>query len=246
VSARPLLAEAELLVPDDAEHAVDRVRAAMAGMIIAVAEGAVDEASRYVDETATRFAALGQDLGLAYTEMTRGDLALLRGDAQASEPHYRAALELSARHGDETMIGQVLSSLGLISLARGDIAGGRRAILDAATVNRHSGQPSNFASSLEGLAAIALTDDHPTVAARALAAAAVTRRNAASATFPELAPLVEDLATRAREQLGDASYEAAWEEGSHWSAQQALDRTLEGLPDAERPSDSGAGTRGAG
>ena len=55
--------------------------------------------------------------------------------------------------------------------------------------------------------------------------------------FPALAPLVEDLDARAREQLGERAHAAAWEEGRRWPLLEALDRTLAGVA---RPADTHA------
>ena len=61
------------------------------------------------------------------------------------------------------------------------------------------GHPTGIAYSLEGLAAVALADGRPAVAARALAAAAAARRDSvASPLWPVLTPLVDDLTLRSR------------------------------------------------
>jgi predicted ATPase/class 3 adenylate cyclase len=237
-SVRPLLEEGRRLVPDDPDHALDRVRAAMASYYVALVSGSVEEASRYVDELAARYAALGHELGLAGAAHFRGDLALLGGDLEAAERHYTAALELAARHDDDLQIGAVLSILGLLHMARGDIPGARRFILDAPVVNRHAGPPSGIAYSLEGLGALALADGRPAAAARALAAAGAARQTVAQPLSPALTPLLDDLAARARQELGDEAYEAADEEGRRWPLLQALDRTLHELEDTARPIDT--------
>ena len=127
----------------------------------------------------------------------------------------------------------MLSLAGLVLLARGDVRGGRRAVLDGAAANRRSGHPTGIAYSLEGLAAVALADGRPAVAARALAAAAAARRDVASPLWPVLTPLVDDLTARAREPAGRRTAEAAVAEGRESDLRQVLDRTLTAL--ADRP-----------
>jgi predicted ATPase/class 3 adenylate cyclase len=232
----PLLAEAQPLLPDESDYDTDRAFAALAGALGAMADNSLEEASRYIDEAASRFAAAGQVGGVAFIARIRGHLALRRGDLEGAEQHYRAALELGKRVGDETQVGHVLSMRGMILLARGDPAGGRRSVLDGAAINRRSPQPSAMAFSLEGLAAVALTARRPAVAARALAAAAAARRHIAAPFNPALAPLLADVADRARGLLGDEEYEAACAEGSRWPLLQALDRTLTLLDDADPAS----------
>ncbi|WP_216870354.1 adenylate/guanylate cyclase domain-containing protein [Modestobacter excelsi] len=232
---RPFLDEGRRFLPDDPEHAYDQGIAAYAGVFAAMADGCVDEASRSVEEAARRWAAIGRESGVGFTVLLRAHLAVLRGDLAAAEQHYGEAVEIAGRLGDEALLGQALSLWGLVLLTRGDLTGGRRAVLDAAAANRGSGQPSRVAASLEGLAALALADGRPAVAARALAAADQARRRVATMLFPAVAPLVEDLGARAREQLGEPAHAAASEEGRRWPLLEALDRTL---AEAGRPPET--------
>jgi len=205
---RPLLTEGRglLLDPEDS----DRALVATAGTFAAMAEGSVE--------------------GLAYAAILRADLALVVGDLESAERQLRVTQDLFDARGEEDLLGPVLSVTGLVLLARGDVRGARRAVLDGAAANRRGGHPSGIAYSLEGLAAVALTDGRPTVAARALAAAAAARRDVASPLWPVLTPLVDGLTTRARDQLGDEA-RAAIAEGRESDLRHVLDRTLEQLID---------------
>ena len=224
-----LLPEGRALLPDDDEHAYDQAFAAVAAIYAAMAEGSIERAARCVEDAAARFARLHQELGVAFMVVAGGDLALSTGDLETAEQHYANAVELAGRLRDDAMTGQAMSLRGLALLARGDVEGARRSVLDGAAANRRGGQPTSIAYSLEGLAAVALADGRPAVAARALAAAAAVRSHVAAPLSPALPPLIADLAGRSREQLGAELYEAAAAEGALWSATEALDRTLENL-----------------
>jgi hypothetical protein len=213
---RPLLSEGRRLLLDD--EASDRALVATAGTFAAMAEGSVE--------------------GLAYAAILRADLALVVGDLESAERQLRVTQDLFDARGEEDLLGPVLSVAGLVLLARGDARGGRRAVLDGAAANRRGGHPSGIAYSLEGLAAVALADGRPAVAARALAAAAAARRDVASPLWPVLTPLVDDLTARARHQLADQG-QAAVAEGTESDLRQVLDRTWEEV--AGRPSDSASG-----
>jgi predicted ATPase/DNA-binding SARP family transcriptional activator/class 3 adenylate cyclase len=232
-TVRPLLEEASPLLPDDADHVYDRGIAAMAGAFAAMAEGSMEEACRHLDDAAAQFTAMGHHLGVLFTTDIRTVLAVTRGDLEAAEQHSQAALDLSRRLGEEDLLGDALSVRGPILLSLGDVHGGRRAILDGAAINQRTGGPTNIVRSLEGLAAVALADDRPDVAARALAAAAECRRHRATALSPALTPLIEDLARRSRRQLGDQAYEKARAEAAQWSPLQALDQTLAEFADID-------------
>ncbi|MGY1620194.1 ATP-binding protein [Geodermatophilus sp. SYSU D00691] len=223
----PLLDEGRPLLPDDADHEYDRSFAATAGIYAAVARGSLEGVRAAHEEALARFIALGQELGEAYMEMVGGDIALASGDLDTADRRYRRVVELARRLDDDAMIGQAMSLRGLVLLSRGDVAGARRSVLDGAAANQRWGQTTAIAYSLEGLAAVALADGHPAVAARALAAAAAARRHIAAPLTPALPPLVADLAARSRSQLGDQAYDAACHEGGQWSPQHALERTLD-------------------
>jgi len=168
--------------------------------------------------------------GLAYAAILRADLALVVGDLESAERQLRVTQDLFDARGEEDLLGPVLSVTGLVLLARGNVRGARSAVLDGAAANRRGGHPSGIAYSLEGLAAVALTDGRPAVAARALAAADAARRDVASPLWPVLTPLVDGLTTRARDQLGDEAG-AAIAEGRESDLRHVLDRTLEELTD---------------
>jgi hypothetical protein len=167
--------------------------------------------------------------GLAYAAILRADLALVVGDLESAEAQLRVTQDLFDERGDEDLLGPVLSVAGLVLLARGDVRGGQRAVLDGAAANRRGGHPTGIAYSLEGLAAVALADGRPAVATRALAAAAAARRDVASPLWPVLTPLVDDLTARALDELGD--HTAAVAEGTESDLRQVLDLTLTEVAD---------------
>jgi predicted ATPase/class 3 adenylate cyclase len=205
-AVRPWLEQGRRLLGDD--DAADRALVATAGTFAAMAEGSVE--------------------GLAYAALLRADLALVVGDLESAEARLRDTRELVDLLGGEALVGPVLGLAGLVLLARGDVAEGRRAVLDGAAANRRSGHPTGIANSLDGLAAFALDEGRPDVAARALAAAASARRDVATPLWPVLSPLVDRLTSRSRDQLGDGA-DAALAEGRDWDLRRALDRTLDDL-----------------
>jgi hypothetical protein len=86
-----------------------------------------------------------------------------------------------------------------------------------------------MAFSLEGLAALALAQGRPALAARNLAVAAAARGSQALPLQPAVAPLVERLGTRARVLLGDQAFDREAREAGSWSLPEALDRSLADL-----------------
>jgi hypothetical protein len=208
------LRDGRRLLLDHHDEAADRALVAAAGTFAAMAEGSVE--------------------GLAYAAILRADLALVVGDLESAAQHLRDIRDLFDLLGDEALAGPVLSLAGLVLLARGDVHGGRRAVLDGAAVNRRSGHPTGVAYSLEGLAAVAVADGHPAAAVRALAAANAARHDVASPLWPVLTPMVDATMARARAALGEPTAEAAVAEGRQADLRQVLDRTLEELSGGSR------------
>ena len=157
------------------------------------------------------------------------------GDLESAERHLRDTRDLFELLGDQALVGPVLSLVGLVLLARGDLRNGRRAVLEGAAINRRNGHPTGVAYSLEGLAAVALADGRPAAALRALAAAAAARSDVASPLWPVLTPVVADLTARAAAALGEHA-EAAAAEGRGAQLLQILGRTLDAV---SQPAASG-------
>ena len=148
-------------------------------------------------------------------------------------------MRLAEHLGDDAMRGRALSLLGLTLLAQGDVERARRSVVDGARANRRGGQPTSMAYSLDGLSAAALAGGRPEVAARALAAATAVRQRVGHPPSSAFLPMLDDLASRSRKQLGDEVYEAAWSEAQQWRVVEALDRTLEALEESARATGDG-------
>jgi len=241
-SARAMADEARSLLPTSEEWAYDHGLVAATEAFVAVAENP-GEALALVTDAAARMSAAGERLGQAYLEVTAGNVTLYLGDLDAAEAHYAAGAALAAGIGDDAMRGRALSLRGLVLLLGGDVGAARHWVVEGARINRRGGQPTGMAYSLDGLAALALAMGCATVAARALAAARNTRERAGNPVSAAFVPLLDDLAARARHQLGDGAYEAAAVEGGSWWVVAALDRTLEDLVEASPPTRAEEPTR---
>jgi predicted ATPase/class 3 adenylate cyclase len=234
---RDRLGEVQRLLPDDEEHAYDQAAAAIAAIYEALAHDP-EEAPGLIQQAADRFGALGHRLGQAHVELAAGDLALSRGDTFAAGLHYRRMITYAGDMEDDSMQARGLSLLGLSLVMQGDVQQARGAIVDGARANLRGGQPTSMSYSLEGLAAVALADRRPDVAAGALAAASAVRERIKHVLSPVLRPIVEELASRARGELGDRKYEAVSAAGRSWQAREAVERTLDELvPQLAEPSE---------
>jgi len=226
--AHALLAEAEPLLPEDDDFAYDRAIAAATAAYVAVAEDP-GHAMQLVREAAARMTATGDELGRVYMEVTAGNVSLFRSDLTSAEEHYTTGARVAEHLGDDAMRGRALSLLGLTLLLRGDTDDARHRVVEGARINRRGGQPTGMAYSLDGLAALALAQGRPVTTAQALGAARAAREGAGHPPSAAFVPLLDDLTSRARSQLGAAAFEEAAAEGRDWPAVEALDRLLDEL-----------------
>jgi hypothetical protein len=224
----PLAREGEALLGDGPDHDLDRALVAVAGVQSAMAEG-LAAAARAADVALDRFTALGFEVGQGTMHLMAGDIGLAMGDLGRAAGHYRVAADLAERIGEDGMLGRALILLGLVQLAQEDVGAARRSVLDGARANLRAGQQTSMAYSLEGLAAVALAEGRCAVAARTLASADEARQRSALPLTPGLPPLVQRLAVRCRELLGEEVFERTWAEGRRWSLQQALELSLHDL-----------------
>jgi len=228
----PLVEEGEPLLDPGSEFDFDRALASVADIQHGMAQG-IDGALRAATVALDRCTALGFEVGQGTLHLVIGDIGLARGDHQSAVTHYRLAADVAERIGEDAMLGRALILLGLSQLAREDVIGARRSVLDGARANLRTGQQTSMAYSLEGLAALALAEGRCAVAARTLAAADEARARSALPLTPGLPPLVRRLVLRCRELLGEDVFERTWEEGRRWSLRPALEVALQTL--ATRP-----------
>jgi hypothetical protein len=226
-----LLLQGEALLPESADHELDRALAMLAGIPMRL-DRSLEDGMRAADEALARFAALGLEAGQAVMHLVGGDLALAVGDPDGAAGHYRSVISLATTLGEDAMLGRGLNQLGLCQLAQGDLPAARRSLLEGARVNRRSGRPTSVAYSLEGLAALALAEEQPALAVRNLTVAAVSRGSQALPLQPSVVPLVERLITRARELLGDEAFDREEVEAQRWSPPDALDRAVHELTES--------------
>ena len=221
-----LVAEAGPSLPEDDDFGMDRALAAVAAIQIGFQQGPA-EGLAAAEEALARFTEIGLEAGEASMNQAIGELALAMGDLARAAAAYRAAAEKARAIGEDGMLGNALSLLGLSRLAQGDVAEARGSLLEGAGASRRSGQTTSIAYALEGLAGLALAEGRPEVAARALAASSAARGRSALPLTPALPPVIEGMVDRCRELLGETSFAEASAEGASWPLLDALQRTIE-------------------
>jgi tetratricopeptide (TPR) repeat protein len=154
-----------------------------------------------------------------------GLLALERGDVAGAQSRLLESLALFTRVGNQTAIAESQVWLGHARFAAGDISEAEAAFLAGLHLERGLGNMQRMAAGLDGLAEVSLVQGHPDRAAHLLGAASRALASVGAIPLP-LSPRLwaarEQLATRGRQALGDAAWEAAIAVGERLS----LDDTL--------------------
>jgi predicted ATPase/DNA-binding XRE family transcriptional regulator len=84
--------------------------------------GNLEAAQAHTQDAGAQFAAVGHQLGVAYSYGNLGMIADAEGDHQAAIGFYQRALSLFRALGDRTCTGYMLGNLGLVALDMGDVA----------------------------------------------------------------------------------------------------------------------------
>jgi predicted ATPase len=112
------------------------------------ARGDTGEAAALLEESAARFAAAGDDAGLATVFVRRAYAAFLATDLTTAREQLEVALDLRTRLGDRRGRGLVISGLGMVATVAGDYETAERNLASARDIFRRAGDRWGLASSL--------------------------------------------------------------------------------------------------
>jgi len=195
----------------------------------AVQRGAHVEAARYLEES----------LSIARAQRSRFDLAQARynlGLARAEAGRYAEANALiEDAHRMFDGLGHTfwrmnaVGALGYICLQQTDFGRAHALLVDYAALARQLQDKANSAAALEGLAVLASVGGRSLQAARIFAAAHRLREEIGGRLMSlRNRTLIEHAAGTARAQLGEDTWDSAWEAGQAMTADQAIAIALEG------------------
>ena len=153
---------------------------------IARVRGDLSRARELLDESAARFAAAGDDAGLATVLVRRAYNALAEDELSEARAHLEAALELRRELNDRRGRGLVLSGLALVETAAANFDEAESYLTEALDIFRRAGDRWGLASTLWRAADLALARGRLDEAEAALRRSPVgPRGNAAAAVDRE-------------------------------------------------------------
>jgi predicted ATPase len=127
---------------------------------IASARGEDGRARALLDQSAARFAACGDERGMAAVFVRRAYLDLSSGELAAARVSLEQALALRREQHDRRGLGLVLAGLGLVDTTAGEYENAERRLAEARELFRRAGDRWGLASSLWRTADLAFARGH--------------------------------------------------------------------------------------
>jgi tetratricopeptide (TPR) repeat protein len=167
------------------------------------------------------FQELGIVRGVADSTWLLAIVARLEGDTTKARARAEESLRLHREAGDRFGVTDALHVLGRIALAEGDLATAASGFLEALENDELVGNRTGMGIVLDNLAAKASAEGRHLQAVR-LAGASQAIKEAAGGHAPPPFIDLPDPREAARQVLGEAAVNAAWEEGRAMTLEQAL------------------------
>jgi predicted ATPase/DNA-binding SARP family transcriptional activator/DNA-binding CsgD family transcriptional regulator len=207
------------------------VAATLLNLAVAVMlRGELERATVLLEESLPLSRELSDKWGLARSCLALGIVTMLRDDYEQDYERAKVLIEeglaVSQESGDVYSSGLALNQLALMALLQKDY--GRTEVLckECLELSRQSGMVHNIAYVLQISAALAGSRGQPVRSARLWGAAEALREAIGTSFSPMEHRTYGPYIAAARAQLGDAAWEAAWQEGRAMSMEEAIEYAL--------------------
>jgi non-specific serine/threonine protein kinase len=185
-------------------------------------DGDFDTALATVKEARTLFEELGIERGVADTTWLMAIVARIKGETDRARSLAEESLEMHRRIGDRFGTTDALHVLGRIALAQGDLETAGACYLEALEHDEVVGNQTGMGIVLDNLASKATAEGRHLDAVR-LSGASDKIKEAAGGHAPPPFIDLTDPREAAREELGEAAVQAAWDEGQAMTLEQAVE-----------------------
>lgn len=215
---------------DELAHELDdptaRRNAATVSGIVLLARDEVAGALPNLDEALLLARELGEPWLLATSLLNVGIAKIAALETEEARKAIGEALREYAELGDERFRARSLGYLGLAALVDGDAERAESLYAQCLTVFEALGEAKGIAEALTGLATAAVGRGLPTRAAQLGGAAERLRESFAGRALPVERRLAESQFARAKEDVGDGPWEAAWTTGRALRETEAIELAL--------------------
>jgi predicted ATPase len=218
--AKALADEARAL---QAQHGLSGVPWALPLSIIEDRLGNRERAMELYESAVSQARADGDDFALAISLSNLGNAVLAQRDLVSARAYIEEAATINRRLGQPRHVANDLIDLGFIALAENRPDAAASALRESLAMSRVERLAETLLFAIEGLATISLHRGDAVEAVRLLAA--TTRPKAALGLAPDHYPIGVEARERtlraAREQLREAAFAEAWENGEKLSLEEA-------------------------
>jgi tetratricopeptide (TPR) repeat protein len=168
---------------------------------------------------------LGDKAGIAFSLNNLGTTAYSQGDYALAQALFEESLRLCQEMDVKRAKAYALLSLGLLSLVKDNPEAGEH-ILHSLRMRVEMSEQIPQTSNLVGVAGLVLQAGHPRFAAQLLGAVESALKVFNAVMEPFIKPFHAQTLAAAKEALGEAAFQSAWEEGSQWSLEEAVKKAL--------------------
>lgn len=163
--------------------------------------------------------------GIAVSLNNLGVTVYGQGDYATARALFEESLRLCQEMNVKRAKAYALFGLGLVNFAVGN-AEAHEHLLHSLRLRQEIGEQPEQVSNLIGMAVLVLQAGHPQFAAQLLGAATSALKVLNAVMEPFVKPFHAQTLAAVREQLSEAAFQSAWEEGSQWSLGEAVKRAL--------------------
>ena len=227
--AKALAKEALELAERTGEHA-DRSRALAALGSTALAGGKEEEADSLFSESYAAAKAAGEVRGIGLALLNLSEIARRRGDFQRAAQLLEESLDLMRATRMTWAIADTVTLLGHLARQQGDFEQAKLRYRESLELYREL-DPTHTAWCLEGIAAMAYSEQQYERTTRLCAAAATLRASADTPPPPSEQEDIDRIVMTTRAELGVRSFADEWEIGSRMGHEDAISYALGGLAD---------------
>ena len=193
---------------------------------VALAQGDYAAGQVLYEESLSLHRDIGNKWGIMSALTNLGNTAYVQGEYVMAQALFEESLALCKEMDEKHTMAYVLLGLGLVDLAVNKPEA-REHILHSLRLRREMGEQLYQTSSLVGVAGLALHEDDAIFAAQLLGAVESAIKTLNAVVEEELIPFHTQTLAAIREQLGEAAFQSAWEEGSQWSLEETVKKALE-------------------
>jgi hypothetical protein len=184
------------------------------------------EARRLLTEAADTARELDDQYGAAFAFGILGQVALREGDAIEADRYQDEAMQNARAVGSDHLLGLSLNERGMTAVALGDLQLARSRFAESARLHEQIQSREGLAYCLDGLARLALAEDKPELAARAIGGADAIREKVGVSLWPIMKSLRAPLLSATRAALGNEGFDSARAAGAETDPDEVVEELL--------------------